>query len=116
MRQAAQAGANAYLLKDASPGEILKTIRRVHGGKVGISREWAQELAPTMNSAELKPVELDILALVVQGEDNRTIGTKLGLATDAVKYHLRGIFSKLGVKKRAAAARKVIEHGILGIG
>jgi two-component system NarL family response regulator len=116
VRQAAQAGANAYLLKDASPREILKTIRRVHEGKAGMSREVAQELAHNVNSADLKPLELDILALIVQGDDNRTIGTKLGLGTDAVKYHLRGIFSKLGVKKRAAAARKVIERGILGIG
>jgi len=113
--QAIQAGANAYLLKDASPGEILKTIRGVHQGTAPISSQWARRLTPAMKASDLKPLELDILALVVQGHDNRTIGSKLGLGTDAVKYHLRGIFSKLGVRKRSAAARQAIERGLAGI-
>jgi len=116
VRQAMQAGANAYLLKDTSPEEILKTIRRVHREKARILHEWGQALAPNVNAADLKPLELDILALIVQGHDNRTIGSHLGLGTDAVKYHLRGIFSKLGVRKRAAAARQAIERGLLGPG
>ena len=113
--QAIQAGANAYLLKDTSPEEILKTIRRVHRGKERISRQREQELVPNVSSAHFKRLELEILALIVEGHDNRTIGTELGLRTDAVKYHLRGLFSKLGVKRRAAAARRAIERGLLGI-
>jgi len=111
--QAIQAGADAYLLKDAPPDEILKTIRLVHREKASISRERGKEPAPKANAADLKPLELNILALIVQGHDNRTIGTRLGLATDSVKYHLRGLFSKLGVRKRAAAARQAIERGLL---
>ncbi|HXJ60925.1 MAG TPA: response regulator transcription factor [Verrucomicrobiae bacterium] len=114
--QAMQAGANAYLLKDAAPDEILRTIRRVHWEKDRIPGEGAGDLAPNMNSADLKPVEMDILALLVQGHDNRTIGSKLGIRTEAVKYRLKGLFSKLGVRKRAAAARRAIERGILGLG
>jgi len=68
-----------------------------------------------LNSIDLKPLELEILQLIVQGHDNRTIGSQLGLRTDTVKYHLRALFSKLGVRKRAAAARKAIERGLLGI-
>jgi DNA-binding NarL/FixJ family response regulator len=111
--QAIQAGANAYLLKDASPSEILRTIRRVHRGESGISRKWAQEAILKQNSIDLKPLESEILALIVQGLDNRTIGAQLGLGTDAVKYHLRVLFSKLGVRKRAAAARQAMERGLL---
>jgi DNA-binding NarL/FixJ family response regulator len=113
VRQAMHAGANAYLLKDASAREILRTIRRVHRGEASISRVRAKELAPNVNSADLQPLEVDILALIVEGHDNRTIGSRLGLGTDAVKYHLRGLFSKLGVKKRASAARQAIERGLL---
>jgi len=54
-----------------------------------------------------------MLALLVEGYDNRTIGLQLGLGTDAVKYHLRGLFSKLGVKKRTVAARRAIERGLV---
>src|SRR5262249_30685069 len=67
LSQAIEAGASAYLLKDASPSEILRTIRRVHRGKASISREWAKKLAPKVNSPDLKPLELHILALIVQG-------------------------------------------------
>lgn len=48
---------------------------------------------------------------ILHGHNNRAIGLKLGLRTDEVKYHLRGLFSKLGVKRRAAAARQAIERG-----
>jgi len=110
--QAIQAGANAYLLKDTSPRQILKTIRRVHGGKAPISCDRVTQ-APNLKSSDLKPLELEILALIVEGYDNRRIASRLGLGTDAVKYHLRGLFSKLGVRKRAAAARQAIERGLL---
>jgi two-component system NarL family response regulator len=115
VRQAFAAGASAYLLKDASPGEILKTIRQVHRGKTRISHERQGTQASNVNSIDLKPLELDMLTLIVQGHDNRTIGSQLGLGTDTVKYHLRGLFSKLGVKKRTAAARMAMERGLLKI-
>jgi DNA-binding NarL/FixJ family response regulator len=111
--QALQAGADAYLIKDASTREILRTIRRVLRGAARISTHWGQGLAPNRSSADLKPLELNILTLVVQGHNNRTIGSRLGLGTDAVKYHLRAVFSKLGVRKRAAAARQAIERGLV---
>ena len=114
--QAIQAGANAYLLKDTSPDEILKTIRRVHRGEAPLSWERRQEPAPNVNSVNLNPLELDILRLIVQGHDNRTISSQLGLGANALKYILRGLFAKLEVKKRAAAARLAIERGILDIG
>jgi two-component system NarL family response regulator len=114
--QAIQAGANEYLLKDTSPSEILKTIRRVHRGKPAISSEGKTRPVPCVKSSDLKPLELEMLALLVEGYDNRRIGSQLGLGTDAVKYHLRGLFSKLGVRKRTAAARQAIERGLLGIG
>lgn len=114
--QAIQAGANAYLLKDTSPSEILKTIRRVHRGKSAILRQRRTREVSCVKSRDLKPRELEILALIVEGYDNRRIGLQLGLGTDAVKYQLRGLFSKLGVRKRAAAARQAIESGLLRMG
>jgi two-component system NarL family response regulator len=114
--EAIQAGASAYLLKDTSPSEILKTIRRVHRGKAAISRQRRASEVSCMKSRDLKPLELEILALIVEGYDNRRIGLQLGLGTDVVKYHLRGLFSKLGVRKRATAARQAIESGLLRIG
>jgi two-component system NarL family response regulator len=113
--RAIQAGANAYLLKDTPPEEILNTIRRVHRGETGILRERRPESAQRLNSADLKPIEMEILKLIVQGHDNRTICSQLGLGENALKYVLRGLFSKLGIRKRAAAARVAVERGLLDI-
>ena len=116
VRQSIQSGARAYLLKDASTSEILKTIRRVHRGKAAISCQRRTREVACVKFRGLKPLELEILALIVEGYDNRKIGLKLGLGTEAVKYHLRGLFSKLGVRKRTTAARRAIESGLLKIG
>lgn len=108
-----RAGANAYLLKDVSAVQLLKTIRRVHRSKSWISETMAREFAPNSKSDDLNASELRILALVIEGHANRTIGLKLGLDADAVKYRLRRVFSKLGVTKRAAAAREAIERNLM---
>lgn len=113
VHQAFQAGASAYLLKDVSVVEIVNTIRRVHQLKDGISDEYACEPAPRMNSADLEALELEILSQIVQGNTNRIIGTELSLGADAVKYRLRKLFRKLGVRKRAAAARQALERGLI---
>src|SRR5262245_4479942 len=70
MSRAIQAGANAYLLKDTPAEKILSTIRRVHQGGAVISRMQVQRRAPRLNSADCKPVEMDILKLIVEGYDN----------------------------------------------
>lgn len=114
--QAIQAGASAYLLKDTSPSEILKTIRRVHRGKVPILGQQRTRDVSCEKSSDLKPLELEILALIVEGYDNRRIGLQLGLGTHSVKYHLRGLFSKLGVRNRATAARQALANGLLRTG
>jgi two-component system NarL family response regulator len=111
--EAMRAGARAYLLKDTPSTGILETIRRVHRAKISNSQNAPQPHGPTDKTADLKRVELEILELILQGDDNRTIGVKLGLRTNAVKYLLRGLYSKLGVKKRGAAARQAIERGLI---
>jgi DNA-binding NarL/FixJ family response regulator len=113
--RAIQAGANAYLLKDSPAEEILNTIRRVQQGVAVISSMQEQGRAPKLNSAEFKSVEIDILKLIVKGHDNRTIGSQLGLGANALKYKLRGLYSKLRVRKRTAAARAAIERGLFDI-
>jgi two-component system NarL family response regulator len=113
--RAIQAGASAYLLKDTPVDEILNTIRRVQQGETGISRQQGQGSMPKLSSADLKPVETEILKLILQGDDNQTICSQLGLGANSLKYILRGLFSKLGVRKRAAAATAAIERGLLDV-
>jgi DNA-binding NarL/FixJ family response regulator len=108
---AIRAGVKAYLLKGTAPGEILSTIRQVHQGERSVASGLARQVEPPL----LNPLELKVLKFVVLGCNNQEIATAMGLRTDTVKYRLRGVFSKLGVKKRTAAARKAVELGFIQI-
>ena len=61
----------------------------------------------------LTPREAEILRLVAMGLINKEIGRRLGISEMTVKVHLRGVFSKLGVKSRTQAAILVYD-GHLG--
>jgi two-component system NarL family response regulator len=111
--EAIRAGARGYLLKDTPPAGILAIIRRVYREKLSGLTGASLAQTPTENTPDLKRIELEILGLILQGDDNRTIGAKLGLRANAVKYLLRRLYSKLGVKKRGAAARQAIERGLI---
>ena len=56
--------------------------------------------------------EAQILALVARGQTNRQIGRSLGVAQKTVGNHIQHIYSKAGVRTRAAAARFALERGL----
>ena len=58
----------------------------------------------TTGSSKLTPREMEILALIARGEQNKAIAGKLGLSVHTVKLHSHNIFSKLGVSNRTEAA------------
>jgi DNA-binding NarL/FixJ family response regulator len=57
--------------------------------------------------------EMDVLGLVAQGKSNAEIARALFVTTKTVKYHLTGIFSKLGVRNRTEAATFAISHELI---
>jgi DNA-binding NarL/FixJ family response regulator len=61
----------------------------------------------------LTPRELEVLALVAEGLDNRMIGQKLGITRSTVKHHLEAIFAKLGVHGRTEAVREGMRRGMV---
>jgi DNA-binding NarL/FixJ family response regulator len=62
---------------------------------------------------ELSPRELDILALLAQGMDNRAIADKLCNSEKTVKNHLTRIYEKLKVKNRTQALLVCQQYGLL---
>ncbi len=116
--EAIGAGAQAYLLKDATETEILETIRRVHRGEShlspNISRKLLEEFRrsrPTgrheagwEESEPLTEREEEILALITQGRSNRDIADKIFLAEGTVKNYVSRIMEKLGVSSRTELA------------
>ncbi len=66
-----------------------------------------------ISSDALTPRELEVLALVAEGLDNRMIGRRLGITRSTVKHHLEAVFAKLGVHGRTEAVREGMRRGMV---
>ncbi len=76
--------------------------------------------APVTSSEEMAVIldtmtarEVDLLEMLTRGVSNRDIGANLFVSTNTVKYHLRNIYSKLGVRNRTEASNYALRHGIV---
>jgi two-component system NarL family response regulator len=113
IHKALNAGARAYLLKDADPATLLSTIRAVHGGRRHLPEDVSRRLLQHFGSDGLTVRETQILTLIVRGFDNQAIAEGLAITEGTVKGHINNIFGKLGVKHRTQAAIVAIQRGIV---
>lgn len=112
--QALQAGANGYLLKRASPDEILDAIRDVHQGGAPMSSYIARKVVQSFSrdrggdpeSESLTEREEEILRHVAQGYINKEIADLLDISAETVRTHLKHIYEKLHVRSRTEAVMK----------
>lgn len=120
---ALRAGARGYLLKGATPDEVVAAIRSVASGGAVFGPSIAARLVeyftarpPAMSVAaalpELTDREREILAHLADGEANATIAARLYLSPKTVRNHVSNIFTKLHVADRHAAARRAREAGL----
>jgi DNA-binding NarL/FixJ family response regulator len=119
-----KAGARGYLLKGASPENLLDAIRSVAVGgtylyaplvsdlaRNGIKQSWDND-----NHGVVDPLterELEILRLMASGIGNREIAEALELREGTVKNHVSSIFSKLGVADRTKAVLRALATGLV---
>jgi two-component system NarL family response regulator len=111
--RAMQSGAQSYLLKDMADDEILGTIRAVHAGEHRLPANVANLLQERLKREDLSPREMEVLELLVRGRSNKEIADVLGLTEAAVKFRLKGLFLKLGVRDRTEAVVSALRHGIV---
>ena len=111
--QAIQAGARAYLLKDAPLEELLDCIRKVHAGETCIPPAVSAKLAVRMSGHALTSREIDVLKLLVKGRSNKEIGSDLFISEGTVKSHVRTMFTKLHVMSRTEAIAVANQRGLL---
>lgn len=117
---AIQAGARAYLLKDADASELISVINRVARGEAALDPALTTHIFDTIRrtrkeqaALQLTPREREILQLLAIGNDNRTIALELSLSEKTVGNRLSEIFQKLGVSNRTQAALVAIERGLI---
>ena len=95
-------GASAYVDKKASLEEIAGTVRAVLDGEL-IAPPDAVADSFAQRAAQLTPQQWRVLALMVQGDQNKQIAYKLGVGEPTVKAHVTVILRKLGVRSRTQA-------------
>ena len=108
-----QAGAQGYLLKDVFFEELEDAIRKVHTGSRWIPAQVAERLAERMGSSDLTGRETEVLQLIVGGNSNKAIASRLNISEATVKSHINSILSKLGVSDRTHAATTAIQRGLV---
>lgn len=113
VRAALAAGAAGYVVKDASPDEIVAVVRAAEEGATvlgsGIAPSTGLFDRPN-DPAEglgLTPREHDVAALLQKGLPNRIIAERLGLSGKTVANNVSTILAKLGVADRLEAARQL---------
>jgi DNA-binding NarL/FixJ family response regulator len=115
-----QAGANGYVLKTASPGDIIRAVRDVHAGRSALGETIMQKMMAQVSSAsQVKTIEnltereMEVLTLVAQGYTNKAIGLQLGISDRTVQGHLAHIFAKLQAGSRTEAVMRAVSLGWL---
>jgi DNA-binding NarL/FixJ family response regulator len=113
-----QAGANGYVLKTASPEELIQAVRDVHEGKSALDASIAQKLVThlfrgqrTSQVEALTEREMEVLTLVAKGYTNKAIGVQLGISDRTVQGHLAHIFDKLQATSRTEAVMRAVSLG-----
>lgn len=128
--RAVQAGASAHVADNADPSALASAIRQVARGDEPIAdamvarRELAQQLleayrdlsvnGPSLAAPVQPPLtarELEVLALVGEGQSNRAIADALGLRPQTIKNHLSSVLKKLSVRSRTQAVLTAVREG-----
>jgi NarL family two-component system response regulator LiaR len=118
IRDALEAGAIGYMLKDASADELAQAIRAAHAGRATLSPEATQALVhaasqPPAPGFDLTERERVVLALMVEGLNNTQIAGRLTVGLSTVKSHVSNILSKLGVASRTEAVTLALRNHLV---
>jgi DNA-binding NarL/FixJ family response regulator len=113
IQRALTAGAFGYLLKSAPLDELVGVIRKVHAGRKHLPAVVAENLAVYVGGDPLTEREIEVLRRIAEGDRNRDIGERLGIAEDTVKVHVKRIMDKLGAKDRTQAVAIGIRRGVI---
>lgn len=116
VKEALRAGAQGYLLKEASQEELKRAIRLVNRGESYIASKVTGALVEEVTGKRksyLTQREKEVLKLMAEGLTNKEIASQLGLGIETIKTHARNIFGKLGAADRAQAVAIALRKGLL---
>ena len=113
-----QAGANGYVLKTASPEDLIQAVHDVYAGKSALDSTITQKVMAhlfdqqTLSTyQELTEREMEVLRLTAKGFTNKAIATQLNISDRTVQGHLAHIFDKLQATSRTEAVMRAVSLG-----
>jgi DNA-binding NarL/FixJ family response regulator len=114
VQRALAAGADGFVLKDASGSELAAAVRGAHAGVTALSASAAELLWPSATGPPVRDTEArlrtltlrerEVLTLLGRGLTNQDIARDLALAERTVKAHVSNLLAKLAVTSRTQAA------------
>jgi len=118
IKNALEAGAIGYLLKDITADELARAIRSAHAGRVTLAPEATQALVETANlppapGLDLTEREREVLTLMIEGLNNTQIAGRLIVSPSTIKSHVSNILSKLGAASRTEAVTFALRNHIV---
>ncbi len=116
VRQAIEAGAKGYVLKDAMDLELGAAIRKVAAGETVFDPKVEQRSAlKGERNAALTQRELEVLQMIVDGKSNKEIATALDLSANTIAVHRANIMNTLGIHKTAELVVYAIRAGLVNV-
>lgn len=116
IRQALEAGAAGYILKNAVDLDLVSAIQRVAEGKRVLDPQLVKaDALKGERDSGLTVRELEVLQHIVAGKSNKEIATELGLSANTVSVHRANIMDRLGIHKAAELVVYAIRNGLVNL-
>ena len=116
VRQALDAGARGYVLKNAMDLDLASAIKSVAAGKPVIDPQVRRiESLKGERDAALTQRELEVLQHIVAGKSNKEIASELDLSVNTVSVHRANIMDRLGIHKTAELVVYAIKNGLVNL-
>lgn len=116
---AIRAGANGYMLKNAEPESLRKTIEQVVAGKSILAPEITEQVFGMVRSGQLGIAkvlterEIEVLRLLARGSSTSQVAERISISENTVKTHIRNILAKLEVGSRTEAVAKATQLNLI---
>ena len=113
VRNAMQAGARGYLLKNASEVDLAAAIKNVARGRKVVDEKLQKPFdVPQESEPQLTPRERQILQLIAEAKSTREIAALLDLSVNTVAVHRANMMDRLGLHKTAELVLYAVRNGI----
>jgi|SRR5436190_3780463 len=118
-----QSGARGYVLKEASPDELLRAVEAVHSGQTFFSSEVARVALNQFvhgpgqgpQAGQLSNREREVLVAIAEGLSNKEIACRLGVGVRTVETHRERIMRKLNIHSVAGLTKFAISKGLVAL-